>query len=155
MDSKQKNPESGESQPLTASYTPSSLELKLKRQRNRMRKSTVSGNTQTIISTAPKKTSLMSVTRLQIPNNNGYQKLDNSPLVNLESDSDEDFTSSFSYAKSQKEVNRQLSRQLEKDGFRLDEVPDDEDLDLIPPSDFREAQYCSCCNSYSVSCSIL
>jgi len=159
MSSGQKNPDSGESQPLTARYTPSSLELKLKRQRNRLRMKKVvasGGDTQTVISSAPKKTSLLSVTRLQIPSNNGYQKIDNSPLVDLESDSDGEFTSLFAYEKSTaSEVNMQLSRQLEKDGFRLDEIPDDEDLDLIPPSDFRDHQYCSCCNAHNVSCIIL
>ncbi|NWH82150.1 F219B protein, partial [Piaya cayana] len=31
------------------------------------------------------------------------------------------------------QVNQDLSRQLLQDGYHLDEVPDDEDLDLIPP----------------------
>lgn len=53
------------------------------------------------------------------------------------------------------QVNMQLTKQLEKDGYRLDEVPDDEELDLIPPREFREARFCSCCNAFNVSCSIM
>lgn len=48
---------------------------------------------------------------------------------------------------------KQINRQLLKDGYRLDEMPDDEELDLIPPSEFRPGM-CTCCNGYRVSCVI-
>ncbi|NXI65588.1 F219B protein, partial [Anseranas semipalmata] len=55
-------------------------------------------------------------------------------LVSLDSDRGrrERFTSCISSAHTQ-QVNQDLSRQLLQDGYHLDEVPDDEDLDLIPP----------------------
>jgi len=56
---------------------------------------------------------------------------------------------------SARQVNKQLSRQLARDGFQLDEVPDDEALDLIPPSDFRDPSSCNCCSIYYKECCIL
>uniref|UniRef100_H2Y5V4 Uncharacterized protein n=1 Tax=Ciona savignyi TaxID=51511 RepID=H2Y5V4_CIOSA len=92
----------------------------------------------------PKKNSLISASRLQIPKNHGYQRLGNSPLVDLESDSeDELFLSSKT---SPQNINKQLSQQLARDGFQLDETPDDETLDLIPPNEFRQTDYCACCS---------
>ncbi|XP_054572669.1 protein FAM219B isoform X2 [Eptesicus fuscus] len=41
------------------------------------------------------------------------------------------------------QVNQDVSRQLLQDGYHLDEIPDDEDLDLIPPKPM--ASTCSCC----------
>ncbi|NXG84056.1 F219B protein, partial [Stercorarius parasiticus] len=65
-------------------------------------------------------------------------------LVSLDSDSDGELGSRCSSGYSSAEatlpplfplqqVNQDLSRQLLQDGYHLDEVPDDEDLDLIPP----------------------
>ncbi|NXX96953.1 F219B protein, partial [Centropus bengalensis] len=64
-------------------------------------------------------------------------------LVSLDSDSDGELgsrcSSGYSSAEatlppvSPQQVNQDLSRQLLQDGYHLDEVPDDEDLDLIPP----------------------
>jgi len=143
-----------EKSPLSAIYTPSSLELKLKRQRGKVRRSLTESST-SVVTTAPKKTSLISSTRLQIPHGSkGYQKLKDAPLIEIQSESSEEEFSN-SYVKKARQVRWELSRQLEKDGFRLDEMTDDEDLDLIPPSDFRETQFCSCCNDYRVSCTIL
>ncbi|KAL6081876.1 hypothetical protein STEG23_033339 [Scotinomys teguina] len=41
-------------------------------------------------------------------------------------------------------VNQDVSRQLLQDGYHLDEIPDDEDLDLIPPKPIASST-CSCC----------
>ncbi|NXV73284.1 F219B protein, partial [Atlantisia rogersi] len=69
--------------------------------------------------------------------NKGYTALSQTPdenLVSLDSDSDGEPGSRCSSGYSSAEqVNQDLSRQLLQDGYHLDEVPDDEDLDLIPP----------------------
>lgn len=51
------------------------------------------------------------------------------------------------------QVNQDLSRQLLQDGYHLDEVPDDEDLDLIPPKPITSSS-CPCCFGDSLSCVI-
>ncbi|KFP26124.1 Protein FAM219B, partial [Colius striatus] len=50
------------------------------------------------------------------------------------------------------QVNQDLSQQLLQDGYHLDEVPDDEDLDLIPPKPV--ASSCPCCFGVNLSCVI-
>ncbi|XP_068551346.1 protein FAM219B [Anas acuta] len=50
----------------------------------------------------------------------------------------------------QVQVNQELSRQLLRDGYHLDEVPDDEDLDLIPPK--PAAAPCPWCFGDSLCC---
>lgn len=52
------------------------------------------------------------------------------------------------------QVHPDLSRQLLKDGYHLDEIPDDEDLDLIPPKALTPSVCCcsdtsSCCVQWS------
>ena len=49
------------------------------------------------------------------------------------------------------QVHPDLSRQLLQDGYRLDEIPDDEDLDLIPPKALGSSV---CCCSEGPSCSM-
>lgn len=49
------------------------------------------------------------------------------------------------------QVHPDLSRQLLQDGYRLDEIPDDEDLDLIPPKAMGSSV---CCCFDSPSCSM-
>uniref|UniRef100_A0A3B3BPX3 Family with sequence similarity 219 member Ab n=1 Tax=Oryzias melastigma TaxID=30732 RepID=A0A3B3BPX3_ORYME len=101
----------------------------------------------------PKKNNVMARTRLVVPNK-GYSSLDQSPdekpLVALDTDSDDDFDmsrySSSGYS-SAEQINQDLNIQLLKDGYRLDEIPDDEDLDLIPPKSVNPT--CMCCQAAS------
>ncbi|XP_030775281.1 protein FAM219A isoform X3 [Rhinopithecus roxellana] len=101
----------------------------------------------------PKKNNVMARTRLVVPNK-GYSSLDQSPdekpLVALDTDSDDDFDmsrySSSGYS-SAEQINQDLNIQLLKDGYRLDEIPDDEDLDLIPPKSVNPT--CMCCQATS------
>ncbi|XP_042332579.1 protein FAM219B isoform X2 [Sceloporus undulatus] len=67
--------------------------------------------------------------------------------------SDGELESRCSSGYSSAEVNQDLSRQLLQDGYHLDEIPDDEDLDLIPPKPISSSP-CSCCFGESASCSI-
>ncbi|XP_048812402.1 protein FAM219B isoform X1 [Lagopus muta] len=72
-------------------------------------------------------------------------------LVSVDSDSDGELESRGSSGYSSAEqVNQDLSRQLLQDGYHLDEVPDDEDLDLIPPKPTTSS--CPCCFGDSLSC---
>nr|XP_045016127.1 protein FAM219B isoform X2 [Jaculus jaculus] len=79
--------------------------------------------------------------------NKGYTALSQSPdenLVSLDSDSDGELESRHSSGYSSAEVNQDVNRQLLQDGYHLDEIPDDEDLDLIPPKPMASST-CSCC----------
>nr|XP_034968313.1 protein FAM219B isoform X3 [Zootoca vivipara] len=71
----------------------------------------------------------------------------------LPAKSDEELGSRCSSGYSSAEVNQDLSRQLLQDGYRLDEIPDDEDLDLIPPKPVSSSP-CPCYFGESASCSI-
>ncbi|XP_059347682.1 protein FAM219A-like isoform X4 [Ammospiza nelsoni] len=104
------------------------------------------------VNQAPRKSGWMLKRRLVIPNK-GYSSLDQNPhekpLVALDTDSDDDFDTSrySSSGYSLAEINQDLNIQLLKDGYRLDEIPDDEDLDLIPPKSVNPT--CMCCQATS------
>ncbi|XP_062368962.1 protein FAM219A isoform X4 [Cinclus cinclus] len=110
------------------------------------------GNMGSPVNQQPKKNNVMARTRLVVPNK-GYSSLDQSPdekpLVALDTDSDDDFDMSrySSSGYSSAEINQDLNIQLLKDGYRLDEIPDDEDLDLIPPKSVNPT--CMCCQATS------
>ncbi|XP_003784569.1 protein FAM219B [Otolemur garnettii] len=92
--------------------------------------------------------------------NKGYTALSQTPdenLVSLDSDSDGELESRYSSGYSSAEqVNQDVSRQLLQDGYHLDEIPDDEDLDLIPPKPMASSacSCCWCCLGDSSSCTL-
>ncbi|XP_050842411.1 protein FAM219A-like isoform X1 [Serinus canaria] len=133
---------------------PSPLQVKLEKQRELAQKGFLkNSNMGSPVNQQPKKNNVMARTRLVIPNK-GYSSLDQSPdekpLVALDTDSDDDFDtsrySSSGYSLAE-QINQDLNIQLLKDGYRLDEIPDDEDLDLIPPKSVNPT--CMCCQATS------
>ncbi|XP_034022978.1 protein FAM219A [Thalassophryne amazonica] len=142
---------------VAMNYKPSPLQVQIEKQRDLARKGSVkNGTVGSPVNQQPKKNAR---TRLVVPNK-GYSSLDQSPdekpLVALDTDSDDDFDmsrySSSGYS-SAEQINQDLNIQLLKDGYRLDEIPDDEDLDLIPPKAVNPT--CMCCQSApSTACQI-
>ncbi|KAJ8336996.1 hypothetical protein SKAU_G00382160 [Synaphobranchus kaupii] len=150
-----------EGESVTLNYKPSPLQMKIEKQRELARKGSLkNGNVGSPVNQQPKKNNVMSRTRLVVPNK-GYSSLDQSPdekpLVALDTDSDDDFDmsrySSSGYSSAEvrclrdQQINQDLNIQLLKDGYRLDEIPDDEDLDLIPPKSVNPT--CMCCQATS------
>uniref|UniRef100_A0A8C2BLP0 Family with sequence similarity 219 member Aa n=1 Tax=Cyprinus carpio TaxID=7962 RepID=A0A8C2BLP0_CYPCA len=156
-----------ESESVAINYKPSPLQVKIEKQRELARKGSVkNGTVGSPVNQQPKKNNVMARTRLVVPNK-GYSSLDQSPdekpLVALDTDSDDDFDmsrySSSGYSSAEvrclnyQQINQDLNIQLLKDGYRLDEIPDDEDLDLIPPKSVNPT--CMCCQATSsVACQI-
>ncbi|XP_051536462.1 protein FAM219A-like isoform X3 [Myxocyprinus asiaticus] len=148
-DSSTREPES-----VAINYKPTPLQVKIEKHRELARKGSVKNGTVAIpVNQQPKKNNVMARTRLVVPNK-GYSSLDQSPdekpLVAVDTDSDDDFDmsrySSSGYS-SAEQINQDLNIQLLKDGYRLDEIPDDEDLDLIPPKSVNPT--CICCQATS------
>ncbi|XP_016325530.1 protein FAM219A-like [Sinocyclocheilus anshuiensis] len=153
-----------ESESVAINYKPSPLQVKIEKQRELARKGSMKNGTKTNVwphnnAPAMEKNNVMARTRLVVPNK-GYSSLDQSPdekpLVALDTDSDDDFDmsrySSSGYS-SAEQINQDLNIQLLKDGYRLDEIPDDEDLDLIPPKSVNPT--CMCCQATSsIACQI-
>ncbi|XP_053060962.1 protein FAM219A isoform X2 [Acinonyx jubatus] len=142
-----------EGESVAMNYKPSPLQVKLEKQRELARKGSLkNGSMGSPVNQQPKKNNVMARTRLVVPNK-GYSSLDQSPdekpLVALDTDSDDDFDMSrySSSGYSSAEINQDLNIQLLKDGYRLDEIPDDEDLDLIPPKSVNPT--CMCCQATS------
>ncbi|KAM4708258.1 protein FAM219A isoform 2-T2 [Discoglossus pictus] len=160
-----------EGETVAMNYKPPPLQVKLEKQRELARKGSLkNGNVGSPVNQQPKKNNVMARTsstmsylrsgaqnctpysRLVVPNK-GYSSLDQSPdekpLVALDTDSDDDFDMSrySSSGYSSAEINQDLNIQLLKDGYRLDEIPDDEDLDLIPPKSVNPT--CMCCQATS------
>ncbi|XP_041743888.1 protein FAM219A isoform X2 [Coregonus clupeaformis] len=146
-----------EGETVAMNYKPSQLQVKIEKQRVLARKGSVkNGTVGSPVNQQPKKNNVMARTRLVVPNK-GYSSLDQTspdekPLVALDTDSDDDFDmsrySSSGYS-SAEQINQDLNIQLLKDGYRLDEIPDDEDLDLIPPKSVNPT--CMCCQATSSS----
>ncbi|XP_071402772.1 protein FAM219A isoform X3 [Centroberyx affinis] len=153
-------PVNGETQPLdpaASSTSEADSDTREGETRDLARKGSVkNGTVGSPVNQQPKKNAR---TRLVVPNK-GYSSLDQSPdekpLVALDTDSDDDFDmsrySSSGYS-SAEQINQDLNIQLLKDGYRLDEIPDDEDLDLIPPKAVNPT--CMCCQAApSTACQI-
>ncbi|CAB1321669.1 unnamed protein product [Coregonus sp. 'balchen'] len=134
-----------EGEPVTINYKPSPLQMKIEKQRELARKGSMkNANAGSPVNQQPKKNNVMARTRLVVPNK-GYSSLDQSPdekpLVALDTDSN------MSISPPSQQINQDLNIQLLKDGYRLDEIPDDEDLDLIPPKSVNPT--CMCCQATS------
>ncbi|KAI4819990.1 Protein FAM219A [Dissostichus eleginoides] len=117
-----------EGEPVTINYKPSPLQRKIEKQRDLARKGSLKNGTAvgSPVNQQPKKNNVMARTR--------------------DDDFDMSRYSSSGYS-SAEQINQDLNIQLLKDGYRLDEIPDDEDLDLILPKSVNPT--CMCCQATS------
>ncbi|XP_033108794.1 protein FAM219A-like isoform X3 [Anneissia japonica] len=125
---------------------PTSLQMKLEKQREADRKSQRNSREYALIDQQPRKTpALVSRDRLAVPWKNSSHEASSQPLVTIDSESEDEFDI-VTLTSTPSQINRDLTQQLLKDGYRLDEVPDDADLDLIPPKPVHDR--CVCCQNY-------
>ncbi|XP_038076859.1 protein FAM219A-like [Patiria miniata] len=144
---------------------PSPLQIKMEKQREASRKREAGrqrespkkprqqSNNSPLVDQQPRRSALVSIDRLAVPWKTTAldRQPSEQPLVSIDSESEDEFDIvALSSAPSQTTEN--LRQQLLKDGFRLDEIPDDEELDLIPPRPMNER--CICCQTTQVTCSI-
>ncbi|XP_014678063.1 PREDICTED: protein FAM219A-like, partial [Priapulus caudatus] len=124
------------------------LQKRLERQRDLTRKSASS-----TIDFQPKK-SLLARNRLSVPGKGTStdRRPDEQPLVSWQSDSDEE--EEFNLQQLSQETRWQIQQQLIKDGYNLDTLPDDEDLDLIPPRPLQDRCTSCCENATHLACSL-
>ncbi|XP_022780170.1 protein FAM219A-like [Stylophora pistillata] len=127
---------------LSRLIKPSPLQKRLEEQLQKSRKA-LNGSNGTLL-----KNGKSSVKNGSLKNN---MNSDERPLFQAESDSDEEVTVTH-YSKapnvSVTQNSKNLSdctQQLLKDGYRLDEISDEEDLDLIPPRSVDDR--CQCCGA--------
>ncbi|XP_065672485.1 protein FAM219A-like [Hydra vulgaris] len=81
------------------------------------------------------------------------QQTEKVPLILMDQSSTEQQykVGTFQSSQSYQNYTSDCSDQLLKDGFRLDELTDNEDLDLLPHPTVRSTPWCTCEN---ISCSI-
>ncbi|KAI8483596.1 PREDICTED: protein FAM219A-like [Branchiostoma belcheri] len=143
--------------PIKVNIRPSQLQKKIEKQREITRRVQQSSHVLPVpappIDQQPKKSLILPITRLAVPERSplssemDHRTAEQRPLVEIDTDSEDEFEVPSTASK----INGDLKKQLLKDGFRLDEIPDDEDLDLIPPRPMNER--CVCCHT-QVGCSI-
>ncbi|XP_071845890.1 protein FAM219A-like [Apostichopus japonicus] len=127
---------------------PSSLQKKIEKHREVARSPGRSNKGYSPINKQPKRSALISRQRLAVPWKTSALDREPSeqPLVSIDSESEEEFDI---VALTSSQPNQDVKEQLIKDGYRLDEIPDDEELDLIPPRPMNER--CICCQT-QVNC---
>eukprot|EP00057_Strongylocentrotus_purpuratus_P000553 XP_001178400.1 PREDICTED: protein FAM219A isoform X1 [Strongylocentrotus purpuratus] len=137
---------------------PSSLQVKLEKQREAVRNPHHRPlNSPSPVESQPRRSILVTRERLAVPWKASALDREPSeqPLVSIDSERRRDGYSRLStrdredefdivaLSSTPSQTTQDLRQQLLKDGFRLDEVPDDEELDLIPPRPMVDR--CACC----------
>eukprot|EP00057_Strongylocentrotus_purpuratus_P004875 XP_003729671.1 PREDICTED: protein FAM219A isoform X2 [Strongylocentrotus purpuratus] len=124
---------------------PSSLQVKLEKQREAVRNPHHRPlNSPSPVESQPRRSILVTRERLAVPWKASALDREPSeqPLVSIDSESEDEFDI-VALSSTPSQTTQDLRQQLLKDGFRLDEVPDDEELDLIPPRPMVDR--CACC----------
>lgn len=132
---------------LSRLIKPSPLQKRLEEQLQKSRKSTTSNGTL-------RKGHTNGVSSSKNGTIRHSSNSDQRPLFQVESDSDEElnvthFTKPPNVSVTQNSKNlADCTQQLLKDGYRLDEISDEEDLDLIPPRPVDDR--CQCCGAVTL-----
>lgn len=132
---------------LSRLIKPSPLQKRLEEQLQKSRKSTTSNGTL-------RKGHTNGVSSSKNGTIRHSSNSDERPLFQVESDSDEElnvthFTKPPNVSVTQNSKNlADCTQQLLKDGYRLDEISDEEDLDLIPPRPVDDR--CQCCGAVTL-----